>query len=338
MDPGHVKTVVISVQLNDLPRYVDLSTGQADIAPILSQDWSSVTNNSKYSYFVMPNTAANIVGAAFNTQRAPTNNADFRQAIVHAINYTQISNLAFLGTQGGGLTPFMGPDYPPYTQLYDLGNNPPYTFDPSLAVQDFQASGLKASSLPTIDFAVIQGCGVCLSTADLVAQDVQTVLGVTITVDVVPPSEYSPPLVAGSGTFPQELNESQSIVNMMWFGTATFAPDEPTPADSWLTWVSNQTSANNWAIYSNPIVQTCVNDITNGTPQAQLIAACTAAQTQITNDAPYIWLGSVKLFFGGGSIVWNNQVVKSFLADPVFSGQSSSAIFNKVQFTNGQDL
>jgi ABC-type transport system substrate-binding protein len=337
MDPGHVANVVITVKSDDVARYVDLSTGGADIAPILTADWGSVINNSHYSYFVMPNGAANIVGAAFNTLRYPTNNTDFRQAVVHAINYTAISDLAFLGNEGGGVTPMMGPGYPPYTQLYDLGNNPPYTYNTTLAKADFAASGLNPKTLPTIDFGVIQGCGVCLSTAQLVSSEVQTALGVTITVDVVPSSSYAPPLIAGAGTYPIEVNESQTILNMMWFGTATFAPDEPTPADSWLTWVSNQTSANNYAIYSNPIVQTCVNDITNGTPTAQLTAACTAAQTQITNDAPYIWLGSVKLFFGGGSIVWNNGVVKSFLADPVFSGQSSSAIFNTVQFTNGQD-
>jgi hypothetical protein len=154
---------------------------------------------------------------------------------------------------------------------------------------------------------------------------------------ITTPSQYAPPYVGGDGTYAAGVNQSQTIAQISWFGTATFAPDQPTPADSLLTWVSNQTAANNWAVYSNPVVQTCVNDLTNGTPQSQLITACTAAQAQVSNDAPYVWLGSVKLFFGGGSIVWNNQIVKSFLADPVFSGQSSAAFFNTVQFTNGQD-
>ena len=161
-------------------------------------------------------------------------------------------------------------------------------------------------------------------------------IGINVNVLITTPSQYAPPLVGGSGTYAQEVNESQTIAQLSWFGSATFAPDEPTPADSWLTWVSNQTSANNWAIYSNPVVQTCVNDLTNGTPQAALITACTAAQKQIYNDAPYVWLGSVKLFLGGGSIAYDNQVVKSFLPDPVFSGQSATAIFNTVTFVNGQ--
>ncbi len=336
MDPGHVKNVVVTVELDDVSRYVDLTSGTADIAPILSQDWSSVVSNPQFSYFVMPNSAANIVALALNTQRYPTNNTDFRQAIVHAINYTAVSDEAFLGTQGGGLTPMMGPEYPSFTQLYDLGNIAPYQYNTTLATADLTASGVNTATMAPLDFRIIQGCGTCLSTAQIVQSDL-TAIGIPTNIIITTPSQYGPPYVAGSGTYTQEVNQSQTIANIMWFGTATFAPDEPTPADSLLTWVSNETSANNWAIYYNPTVQTCINDLTNGTPQAALTSACTAAQAQVASDAPYVWLGSVKLFFGGGSIVWNNHIVKSFLADPVFSGQTATAIFNTVQFDNGQD-
>jgi ABC-type transport system substrate-binding protein len=335
MDPGHVANVVVTTKIDDVARYVDLTSGAAQIAPILQQDWSNVVSNPMFSYFVMPNSAANIAAIALNTHRYPTNITDFRQAIAHAINYTAVSNEAFLGTQGGGLSPMMGPVYPPFTQLYDLGNVPPYSYNATLAMQDLNASGVNTATLTPLEFRVIQGCGICLNTAQIVQQDLSAI-GIPVNIIVTTPSQYSPPYVAGSGTYTQEVSEASTIAQIMWFGTATFAPDEPTPADSLLTWVSNLTSANNWAIYYNPTVQTCVNDLTNGTPQAALITACTAAQAQVASDAPYIWLGSLKLFFGGGSIVYNNHIVKSFLADPVFSGQSASAIFNTVQFTNGQ--
>ena len=335
MDPGHVQNVIVTTKTDDVSRYVDLTSGAADIAPILSQDWSSIVSNPEFSYFVMPNSAANIVALALNTQRFPTNITDFRQAIVHAINYTAIADEAFLGTEGGGLTPMMGPEYPSFTQLYDLGNIPPYQFNVTLAEQYLNKSGVNVNNIQPLEFRIIQGCGVCSSTATIVQQDLSNI-GIPVNVIITTPSQYGPPYVAGSGTYQVEVNESQTIANIMWFGTATFAPDEPTPADSLLTWVSNETSANNWAIYYNPTVQTCIDDLTNGTPQSQLVTACTAAQAQISNDAPYVWLGSVKLFFGGGSIVYNNHIIKSFLADPVFSGQSSTAIFNTVQFVNGQ--
>ncbi len=128
--PGHVKNVVITTKTDDVSRYVDLTSGAADIAPILQADWSNIVGNSKFSYFTQPGDAANIVAIALNTQRYPTNITMFRQAIAHAINYTQVSDDAFLGTQGGGLTPMMGPGYPPYTQLYDLGQHPAVPVQP----------------------------------------------------------------------------------------------------------------------------------------------------------------------------------------------------------------
>ncbi len=335
LDPGHVQNVVVTVKLDDLSRYVDLSSGAADIAPILQTDWSNVVSNPQYSYFVMPNSAANIVALALNTNRFPTNNTDIRQAIVHAINYTAVSDLAFLGNQGGGLTPMMGPEYPSFTQLYDLGNIPPYQFNVTLAKQYINESGINVATMQPLEFRIIQGCGVCLTTAQIIQQDLSNV-GIPLNVIVTTPSQYAPPYVGGMSSYATELNYSKSVANIVWFGIATFAPNEPTPADSLLTWVSNQTFSGNWAIYYNPTVQTCVNDLTNGTPQAALLAACTASQAQVSKDAPYVWLGSVKLFFGGGSVVYNNHIVKSFLADPVFSGQTATAIFNTVQFSNGQ--
>ncbi len=126
-----------------------------------------------------------------------------------------------------------------------------------------------------------RAAGSVSSTAQLVANDLSAI-DIPVNVIVTTPSQYAPPYVAGAGTYQEEVNESQTIANIMWFGTATFAPDEPTPADSWLTWVSNETSANNYAIYSNPIVQTCVNDLTNGSPASTITTACTAAQAQVS--------------------------------------------------------
>jgi ABC-type transport system substrate-binding protein len=317
-------------------RYVDLTSGAADIAPILSQDWSSVVSKpNQYSYFTMPNSSANIIALALNTYRYPTNITSFRQAISHAINYTAIYDEALLGTQGGGATPMMGPVYPAFKQLYDLGNIPPYQYNLTLAKQELTNSDVNVATLQPLQFRYIQGCGVCASVSTIVQSDLMAI-GIPVDIIVTPPSQYGPPLVAGAATFPVMVNQSQTEAQIAWFGTATFAPDEPTPVDSLLTWIANDTAGGNWAIYSTPTAQTCVNDITDGASQAQLTADCTAMQAQVAYDTPYVWLGSVRLFLASGSIVWNNQVIKSFLPDAVFSGQSATAIFNTVQFVNGQ--
>ncbi len=138
-----------------------------------------------------------------------------------------------------------------------------------------------------------------LETAQIVANDLSA-LNIPVNVIVTTPSQYAPPSWPAPVHTQRKSTSPRPSSNIMWFGTATFAPDEPTPADSWLTWVSNETSANNWAIYSNPIVQTCVNDITNGTPASHLLQRAPLRRPRSQHDAPYIWLGSVKLRRGFG--------------------------------------
>jgi hypothetical protein len=155
-------------------------------------------------------------------------------------------------------------------------------------------------------------------------------------VEVTSSLGYALPLVGG-GSYASNLQAAQTIAQLAWFGSLTWAPDEPTPADAWLLFVNNQSTAGNYAIYSNPSVQPCVNAWTNGSSVSTLKTLCTTAQAQVYHDAPYIWLGSVKLMFGGGSVVWKKNVVKSLLVDPDYTGQAYT-IFNTVQFVNGLNL
>jgi len=330
LDPGHAKTVVVQTIPTDTSRYTDLSTGAAQIAGILTQNYGTVVANpSVYGVFNFPSTAAVFVGIAMNTHRSPTNITAVRQAIVRAINYTDISKRVFFG----GLSPFIGPEYPAFSQFYGLGGATPYQYNLTQAKAILANANINPTTLPAIDFRVVQGCDYCATTAQLVAADLQQ-LGLTINVIVTPSTQYTYPNTGGTQSYAQSLNASQSIAQMSWFGTGTFAPAADTPADSWLLFVNNATSSNNWAIYYNPTVQKCVNGFTTISDATQLINLCTAAYTQVYNDAPYIWLGTIKPFFGSGSLVWQKSVVHSFFVDPVFSGQSSTAIFNTVTFNS----
>jgi len=92
IDPGHVKNVIINAKSDDVARYTDLSSGQAQIAAIQQQNWPLIlANPDKYGYLVMPDASMVFVGIAMNTHRFPTNITDFRLAIEHAVNITDIS-------------------------------------------------------------------------------------------------------------------------------------------------------------------------------------------------------------------------------------------------------
>jgi ABC-type transport system substrate-binding protein len=264
-----------------------------------------------------------------NTHRSPTNITAVRQAIVRAVNYTDISQKVFFG----GLSRMIGPEYPIFSQFYALGGASPYQYNVTAAQKILSDAHIDPTTLPAMEFRVVQGCDYCNLAAQIVQSDLQQI-GFKVNIIVTPSTSYAYPLTGGTESYSSALNASQTISQLTWFGTGTFAPAADTPADSWLLFVNNQTSSNNWAIYSNPTVQACVNGFTTISDATQLVNLCTAAYTQVYNDAPYLWLGTIKPFFGAGSIAWQKSVVNSFYVDPVFSGQSSTVIFNTVTFVS----
>jgi dipeptide transport system substrate-binding protein len=330
LDPGHAKTVVVQTVAQDVARFTDLSTNTSQIAGILTQDYGTiVANPSKYGTFLFPDKAAVFVGIALNTQRAPTNNQAVRQAIVRAINYSDISQKVFFG----GLSPMIGPEYPVFSQFYGLGGASPYVYNLTAAHQILTKAGVDPHTLPGMEFRVVQGCDYCNTAAQIVENDLQQ-LGFKVNIIVTPSTQYSCPLTGGTCSYSQALASANQTSQLTWFGTGTFAPAADTPADSWLLFVNNATASNNWAIYSNSIVQKCVNEFTLTADSTQLINLCTPAYQQVYNDAPYVWLGTIKPFFGSGSVAWQKSVVSGFYIDPVFSGQSSTVIFNTVTFNS----
>ncbi len=328
LDPGHVKNVIINAKYDDVARFTDLSTGAAQIAGIQTQNWPLVlASPDKYGYLVMPDASMAFVGIAMNTHRYPTNITDFRQAVVHAVNVTDISQRVFFGQ----LAPMIGPEYPAQKDWYNLGNLPPYSTDLNVAKDYLAKSGVDVSTLAPLEFRVVAGCTYCNSAAQIVQADLGQI-GITINIEVVPSSQYTLPYVAGAGSYQAGLAAAQQVSQFTWFGTGTFAPGAPTPADAWLLFANQNTPANDYAIYANPTVQKCVDAWTSTADLSLIKNLCTQAQSQMYNDAPYIWLGAIKLVFGGGSVAWQKSVVKGMLLDPVFTGISSTAIFNTVTF------
>jgi len=328
LDPGHVQNVIINARSDDVARYTDLSTGQAQIAAIQQQNWPLVlANPDKYGYIAMPATSMVFVGIAMNTHRYPTNITDFRLAIEHAVNITDVSQRAFFGQLGT----MVGPEYPAQKDWYNLGNLSPYSYNLTLAQWYLNQSGVNVATMQPIQFNVVAGCNYCNSAAQIVQADLSQI-GITVNIQVLPGSEYALPNTAGASSYSAALVVANQISQLTWFGTGTFAPDAATPADAWILFANQNTPANNWAIYANPVVQKCVDSWTSTGNLTTIRDLCTQAQLQMYNDAPYIWLGTVKLVFGGGSVAYDKNVVSGGLLDPLFTGMSSTVIFNTVTF------
>jgi peptide/nickel transport system substrate-binding protein len=324
LDPGHVKNVVIYAKTDDTTRYVDLSTGAAQIAEILTQNWNLIqASPDKYGYVKLPQWSGGTFAFSLNTQLYPTNITAVRQAIVHAINYSDIYAKVFHGL----IYPWVGPEYQEWKQFYDLGNYTPYQYNLTLAKQDLTNAGINVSNLPTMVFRVPTTCPYCLTSAELV-QSYLAQLGMTLNINVLPPAQ----IFSAWGTYSYmvanaNLSGNINVADYLWI-----SPLAQTPADYWEFLVSNTSIGLNYAIYYNPTVQLCSNDIVTSSNATLLKNVCSAAQTQIYNDAPYAWVGSLGTWTPGGSIVYDKSTISGFLTDPLWASGSTLPEFNTVTF------
>jgi ABC-type transport system substrate-binding protein len=325
LDPGHVKNVIVYYKPDDLARYTDLATGAAQIAAIEASDWPLITTNpAKFTYVRLPSTAQYAYAIALNTQRYPTNITAFRQAIVHAINYTDFNQKVFLGTA----TQFVGPSFKAYSQFYDLGSFSNYQYNLTLAQQYLAQAHI--SSMPTLTITIITGCVACTAAAEVIQGDLAQ-LNITTNILVQTPSGYYAPY----GSYSYNLANAAQIGHISILGAYGWAPDALNPADNWVTQLSKGSAFGNWAVYNNPTVEACPESFLNGTSTAGIQAICAKAQARVYNDAPYVWF-SVGLWFEDGSIVWlRSGPVKSFLLDPSYSGEDSAPLLNTVTFQSG---
>jgi len=320
-DPGHYKKVIIYYKADDVARYTDLKTGATQISDIEPSDWPLVTSNPDLNYITLPPTAGQVILLGLNTHVYPTNITAVRQAIVHAINYTNLYQKAYLGQ----MNPYVGPDYPAWKDYYDLGNYTPYQYNVSLA-QNY-LSQAKVANMPTLTMNIISGCDSCTNAAQVIQSDLNAI-GINVNIVVENANSYWAPW----GTYQTNLQNAVQLGQLSFVNAGSgWSPGALTPADYWISFVSNTSFFGNTAVYYNPIVQKCVNAFTTISDATQIQSLCKTAQGQIYNDAPYAWIGLLSAWLpSGGSIVYNTHQIKSLMVDPVFNGQDTEAIINTV--------
>ena len=180
LDPGHVKNVIINDKPDDFSRYSDLSTGNAQIGVVQGTNWNLIQSNpAKFGYLTLPPWNGAVFALAMNTQKYPTNNTDFRQAIAHAINYSAIYSTAFHGK----MNPMVGPETPGWKQFYNLNNYSGYQYNVSLAQSYLAKSGIDVSKLAPLDFTQPSGCSYC-NIADQLIQSNLAAIGIQVNIDI----------------------------------------------------------------------------------------------------------------------------------------------------------
>lgn len=320
IDPGHYQTILVKNVPDDTTRYVDLSTGAAQIVALFTSNLQLAQSNPNYGLALL-NYPAAMVQLSMNNQKFPTNITLVRQAIVHAINYT-----AVIDTSGFGEgVPVMGPETINYGAYYDPGNFTPYQYNVSLAEEDLAQAGFaNGTGLPTLSLWDDQSdASFMLPSAEIIQADLAAI-GVTVSIQELDSTAYYAPY----GSYQTNLQDAASIPSLL-IGAA-FEPDYLAPTDYWTAFVTNSSNWGNWEIYNNLIVDQAVQVLAHSNNQTEVLQQLELAQQQIYNDAPVAWLFDAKLILTGGTYVYNKQYVAGFYLDPNLGGVTQPPILNTV--------
>ena len=164
LEPPHIPVVVINYGLSTNSRQEVFASNQAQISfvelPLLGQLW----NAYKYKQYTTLNgivdnfgTGPNTYFIPMNVAKYPTNDTDFRLAVEHSINYTQLldETYSFNGTVYG--ENFLGPLTPEWYQYYNPDNLSMYSFNYTLGISLMNQAGIQEGFSLTLPNGTVIG-------------------------------------------------------------------------------------------------------------------------------------------------------------------------------------
>jgi ABC-type oligopeptide transport system substrate-binding subunit len=291
MQPARIPVVVINYDLKANEKLEAFATNEAQISavdfPVLGQMWSAYKYKQYTSFdqvLVDLGGGPNSYWIIMNPGKYPTNNTDFRLAVVHAINYTQLLEpYTFNGTvYAAG---YLGPLNPGWgTKYYNPSNLPMYSYDIPLAISYMSEAGQEehfsltlpngtvigdtsAPELGSLNLAIFTG-SIYRTLATIIQSDLSQI-GLKVSVQVTTSAEqmtYATPA------------ETPNFMYTMW------GPDWPDPVNQQIMYIDefnppgsyiNASDVNQFNQINYTYVTTLINSLyleTNQTKYVQGIA------------------------------------------------------------------
>jgi ABC-type transport system substrate-binding protein len=165
LEPPTIKTIIMNFALEPSTQIEDFAANSVQLAtPPISQFQQAWDAYQYKSYFTFNQIFSNqgypmcdTPTTELNTQVYPTNNTDLRQAIVHAVNYTEIQQQLYTynGTVLGEL--FLPPVPPGYGPLDNPQNTPLYSTNINLAASYLNKAGLQDHFFAVMENGTVLG-------------------------------------------------------------------------------------------------------------------------------------------------------------------------------------
>jgi len=311
LQPAKIPTITINYKTDELTRTEDIESGRVQASIVNFNDINNVLGACKSC--VIPDTglSGTIEWIAINALKSPTNNLLVREAIVDAINVTEIQASVYQGYAH----PVVGP-MPSGFPYYNSSIQPAtYNLNQAKALLA-QAGYPNGNGFPTINLVFIQG-GYPALAAQIVKQDLAAI-GINVQTQALTSTE----LIGIQGVLGNQTNAPYLTVEASW----TYYPDFS--AYEYLVDASLGVFGN----FYNSTVHNLIlksNTELNPTLRAQEISEITQiVQQQYAN----IWVGQdADMYDTGGGIgptIWNNC-----LAGMWYNTAFNGVDFNSVYYT-----
>jgi oligopeptide transport system substrate-binding protein len=244
--------------------FAAFATGQLEEAPIPAPERQRLQNEQRYHFLRKPLLATLFLW--LNTHEAPLNNVKVRQAINYAINRPAINTTIRQDrfVQAQGILPAGMPGYNPELESYD--------YNEARARQLLAEAGYpEGQGLPTLELWSSVASPTARAEHEAIQRDLQKI-GIPV---VLHTSENWQQFTELLGQRPR------AMYRYAWFA------DFPDP-DNYLFSLFYSQSANNFANYNNPQVDSLLHQAQRETDGLKRVQLYRRAETLITADAPTV--------------------------------------------------
>jgi len=306
LEPAKIAKVLIHYPTDELTRTEDLQSGKVQSAIVSFNDIKNVLAACKNCYIPNTGTSGSIEWINIDSLKSPTNNTLVRQAMIEAINISQIESVVY----DGYAQPVVGP-MPSIFNYYNSSiQNLPYNISNAKKLLA-QAGYPNGQGFPTINLDWYTS-GYAALVVQIVKQDLAAI-GINIQTQ-----ELTQAAIIGLQNTPGANSTAPYMIMINW----TYYPD----FSAYEYIVDSQFGA--FGNFHNATIAKLIvesNSQINPTLRAQEISQATS---ELVQQAGFIWLGEDLDVFdpgaGVGPYIWNQCV----------TGMWYNTAFNGIDFNN----
>ncbi len=297
-EPPHIPVIIINEGLPSNSRQEEFAANQAQISfvdfSLLQQLW----NAYKYKQYTTFSDVFDNLGAgpntemfAMNTDKFPTENLDFRLAVVHAINYTELLDASYTFNGTVYAQNFLGPLAPEWGPYYNPDNLSLYSYNLTEATGYLNQAGMQENFSVTLPNGTVIGNPASPTLPPIQMEDIAPITPVEQTELAVLQADLSLiglPMAPEGATSAEFLTYTTPGNTPVFWNYNGWGPDWNDPILQEINDVLTPIVVNTWMNLTS--VNTIINSLAYSTNMTARIQGIAQIYNITYGYAPIIWL------------------------------------------------